>query len=308
MSVHVLLEVHNQQEGETVRLTSVFMKLKQHSMLVAVAIVVLATGVWSGLLCQPYDSVGQWLRVLGVRKQTRPASPMQRAEVPISSVRSNRVMVALVFGQSNSANFGESPHKAREGVYNFYKGKLYAAQDPLLGAEGHGGSVWTRLGDKLASSMQYDAVVFVALGVGGADIARWKRDGDLHPHLLEALRDLKEHHVPITHLLWHQGEAEARLKTSKSAYQMMFLDMLSSIRQQGVNASMYVSVATRCQEQRDNTEVRQAQQELVNPFQGIYAGPDTDALGLCDRYDGCHFSNEGLEKFAALWLEKLKAK
>jgi hypothetical protein len=215
-------------------------------------------------------------------------------------------MVALVFGQSNAANFGESPHKAREGVYNFYRGKLYAAQDPLLGAHGNGGSVWTRLGDKLIISEYYDAVVFIALGVGGTTLARWKPDGDLHPRLLEAIRDVKAHNVSITHVLWHQGEADARLKTSRNAYETMFLEMVSSIRQQGVNAPIYISVATRCQKQREAQEIRQAQQALVNPWQGMYAGPDTDQLGLGERYDGCHFSNEGLEKFAELWLEKLR--
>lgn len=293
------------------RLITVFRKFKRNHVSVFVSIVLLATGVLGGILFQKYYSVGQLLQVIGVRNRTLPASPapIQRAEVPSSSVRSKRVMVALVFGQSNSANFGESPHKAREGVYNFYKGKLYAAQDPLLGANGNGGSVWTRLGDKLITSKQYDAVVFVSLGVGDTEIARWKPDGDLHPSLLlEAIRDLKEQNLSITHLLWHQGESDAILKTSMSAYKTMFLEMLSSIRKQGVDAPIYVSVATRCYKRREDKEVRQAQQELVNPFQGIYAGPDTDGLGLCDRYDGCHFSNEGLEKFAELWLEKLKPK
>jgi hypothetical protein len=179
------------------------------------------------------------------------------------------------------------------------------AEDPLLGAGGTGGSVWTRLGDKLLKSCQFDAVIFVSLGVGGAGIARWKPDGDLHRSLLEAIQQLKERGFTVTHLLWHQGETDAEMNTAKSAYQSMFLEMLSSVRNQGVTAPIYVSVATRCQLRRDSVEIRAAQQELVDPPRGILSGPDTDALGWGYRYDGCHFSHEGLEKFAELWLEKL---
>ena len=68
------------------------------------------------------------------------------------------------------------------------------------------------------TSQSYEAVVFIAIGVGGTTIARWKPDGDLHPRLLEAIRDVQAHHLAITHVLWHQGESDALLKTSRSAY------------------------------------------------------------------------------------------
>ena len=67
---------------------------------------------------------------------------MHRTKIPLNSLHAKRVMVALVFGQSNAANFGESPLQAREGVYNFYQGKLYAAHDPLLGADGEGHNIF----------------------------------------------------------------------------------------------------------------------------------------------------------------------
>jgi hypothetical protein len=259
-----------------------------------------------GIMFQKFYPVGWLLKTVGVRGNTAATPPPQRAEVPISSVRSGRVMVALVFGQSNSANFGETLHTSRPSVHNFYKGKLYPAQDPLLGATGDGGSVWTRLGDKLIERNDYDSVVFVPFGVGGTEIARWKPDGDLHHLILEAIHDVAGQGLTITHLLWHQGETDAGLNTSRSAYKTMFLAMLASIRERGVTAPIYVSVATRCSKQGPDEEIRQAQQELVDPVRGIYAGPDTDTLGFCDRYDGCHFSDGGLEKYAQLWLERLK--
>jgi hypothetical protein len=272
-----------------------------------VSIILFVIGVFSGILFQKYYSIGKLLEALEVRDKALSSSPVQRTEVPVNSVHAQRVMVALVFGQSNSANSGETRYKSRQRVYNFYKGKIYAAQDPLLGAGGDGGSVWTRLGDELIEKNYYDSIVFVPLGVGSTEIARWKSDGDLHVAILQAIRDVKAQGLAITHLLWHQGESDAG-KTSSAAYKSMFLDMLSSIRSHGVDAPIFVSVATRCQKGRPDKLIRQAQQELVNPSQGIYAGPDTDKLGFGHRYDGCHFSDEGLGMHAQLWVEKLKPK
>jgi hypothetical protein len=270
-----------------------------------------ALGVITGILFQKYYSVGRLLHTLGVRASRAAYSGRQadcihkRVEIPLTHLRSKRVLTALAFGQSNSANFGENLRTAGEAVYNFHHGKLYTAQDPLLGADGDGGSVWTRLGDRLMATKRYDAVVLLTLGVGGSAIARWTADGDLHPRLLEAMRDVQSHGLPITCMLWHQGEEDATLQTSKNAYKKIFMDMVASIRQHGVAAPIYVSVTTRCQKLRANEEIRQAQHELVDPGKGIYAGPDTDTLDLCYRYDGCHFSDEGLDRCAELWLEKL---
>jgi hypothetical protein len=127
-------------------------KFKRNYVPVFVPLALFAIGVLSGILFQKYYSVGQLLKAVEVRDKTLARSPIQRTEVPISSVHSGRIMVALVFGQSNSANSGETPYKSRQGVYNFYKGKLYRAQDPLLGATGDGGSVWTRLGNNWVTS------------------------------------------------------------------------------------------------------------------------------------------------------------
>ncbi len=224
----------------------------------------------------------------------------------IDSLPPERVMVALAFGQSNSANHGSVLDNGDRNVYNFYQGELYEAQDPLLGATGDGGSVWTRLGRKLIASKKYDAVVFVTVGVGGSEIGRWTPGGDLHPRVLGAIRDLKAQGLDVTHLLWHQGEADNRLGTSQEAYRERFLRLLSSIRSQGVDAPIYVSTTTRCGSLNPNEHVRQAQIKLIDAGSGILAGPDTDILTGVDRKrDGCHFSDVGLGKFADLWLKKL---
>lgn len=280
-------------------------KVKGKRAVIFVVAVLFALGV-SGSVLLRADVAGRFRQSVGGLGQPLAdlATFARRTEIPINSVRSGRVMVAIVFGQSNAANSGETRYSSRGRVYNFYRGKLYVARDPLLGATGRGGSVWTRLGERLVDKGRYNAVVFVPLGVGATGIARWTSGGDLHPKILEAVREVKAEGLSITHLLWHQGESDVG-RTGTLAYRTMFLDMVSSIRKKGVDAPIYVSVATRCHTQGADKTIRRAQQELVDPGMGIYAGPDTDRLGPRYRYDSCHFSTRGLEKFAELWLKAL---
>ena len=267
-----------------------------------------------GILVQKYYPIGVTLRELGIISVksekieiSNSSSDMltEKVEAHIAQLQDKRVMVAIVFGQSNSANHGESRKRAKEGVYNFYKGKLYRADDPLLGATGDRGSVWTRLGDKILEEKLYDNVIFISIGVHTTSIARWTTSGDLHSRIISAIDEAMQSGLKVTHLLWQQGESD--LRTSKEEYKAMFMDMLSSIRSTGIKAPIYVSISTRCGTSI-LSEVQEAQAELVDIPLGIYPGPNTDSLGFCYRYDGCHFSDEGLEKYAELWLEKLKQK
>jgi hypothetical protein len=157
----------------------------------AVAFLCIIAGLTVGVLLQKYFGIGRVVRPIlnGTDRNTPAVSDSARSEskieAPLAAIRSKkRVMVALVFGQSGAANAGETPRIATRDVYNFYKGKLYRAQDPLLGATGNGGSVWTRLGDKLIERQFYDAVVFVPIAVAGSTISRWRPGGDLHKSML----------------------------------------------------------------------------------------------------------------------------
>ena len=68
-----------------------------------------------------------------------------------------KTLTILDLGQSNSGNFGETKKTPEHNVYNLYfaNQKLYLADDPLLGANGDRGSVWTRLGDKIIEQRKY---------------------------------------------------------------------------------------------------------------------------------------------------------
>src|SRR5262249_29184473 len=74
-----------------------------------------------------------------------------REPVPVATATRGRTMVALVFGQSNAGNSGETPGKPQRGVFQYYRGEIFEARDPLLGASGDGGSIWLRLAAKLVA-------------------------------------------------------------------------------------------------------------------------------------------------------------
>jgi len=243
-------------------------------------------------------AVGVALGLAAAPSLAQPAAGQQRQP---------RIMVALVFGQSNAANFGETRHAAGRNVYVLHRGRLYAARDPLRGANGEGGSVWSRLGDKLIAEGLFDTVIFVPAAVGGTEIARWTPDGDLFPLIARAIDDVQRRKLKFTHLLWHQGESDAVLFTHPREYQKRFLEMLAGIRARGVDAPVYVAVATRCGQYPVNPDIQWAQRDLVNPAAGILPGPDTDLLDETFRYDGCHFSSAGLEAHALMWLWQIKA-
>ncbi len=80
----------------------------------------------------------------------------------------DKTMVAFVFGQSNSAN-GEGERFQAKGanVFNYFDSHYYIASDPLLGATGTAGSMWTITANKLIEKNIADKVILIAAGVGG---------------------------------------------------------------------------------------------------------------------------------------------
>jgi hypothetical protein len=231
----------------------------------------------------------------------------EKTEVPCNKAMTGKTMVALAFGQSNSANYGQTLMATKRNAYNFYDSKCYKAADPMLGATRNGGSVWTRLGDMLIESGTYDNVIFVTIGVGGSEVKRWAPDGDLNGRIADVARQLEQKKLKLTHLLWHQGESDLHIKTPKDEYKRMFMAMFAGIRKLGIDAPIYVAVATHCGGGGFGGGIQSAQRELVNPALKIYPGADSDKLaGIEDRYDDCHFSASGLKKHAEMWFNAIK--
>ena len=215
----------------------------------------------------------------------------------------DRTMVAFVFGQSNSANYGGERHAATPGkVYNHFDGRFYLAADPLLGADGEMGSVWTNLADKIVQAGLADKVILLAAGVGNTSVQAWRVGGPLHGMLAERLAGARRQHLKVTHFLWHQGEADHDM--APEVYEAGLNEVIALTRRYFPDAAFHVAQASRCGIAQHAPRLVAAQRRITRQ-QGVFLGPDTDAIGLADRYDGCHFSGRGLERHAQGWLQAL---
>jgi hypothetical protein len=223
--------------------------------------------------------------------------------------------VILTFGQSNAANSGEERYAARGAVhvFNMFDRKFYRAIDPLPGASDDGGSVWSRLGDKLIDAGVAQSVLFVPVAFGGTLIEDWAPAGQRYRRLLFALHRLKSVGVEVDMLCWHQGEANANhSRMTADEYCRHFLAMLSGLRDAGVDAPIYVALATLCEEAphpfQNSAQIRLGQKKLISIGQGILPGPDTDLIGIEHRRDGCHFAASGQELAARAWCDAITAR
>ncbi|MEM1112681.1 MAG: sialate O-acetylesterase [Pseudomonadota bacterium] len=218
----------------------------------------------------------------------------------------DRVAVLFAFGQSNSANFARDRYAAGPQVANFsyHTGKCYEAEDPLLGANGVGGSVWGIVADKLVASGDYDAVLIAPFGIGGTSIKRWVPSGDLHVRVKAVAEKLAELDISPTHILWHQGESDSGASSSMTSqgYVDHFDVLVDSMRSYGLDAPVFAAIATVCNNPGSDA-IRAAQRSLPEQIDGVYLGPDTDRLtGSRYRFDLCHFNHIGMEAHARLWL------
>ena len=224
--------------------------------------------------------------------------------------------VLLILGQSNAGNHGFTRRASEHECYclDFLRMRCFLADDPLPGASGNAGSVWSRLGDMLIENQVFRRVLFVPLAVGGTFISDWVPGGAMHKRTSLALsrirREINMHFAPVSAVLWQQGEAEANhTQLSTQAYKMHFHDIVGDLRANGVFAPIFVARSTICEggahPYKNHNAIREAQSDLPDPHCGVVAGPDTDVIGADERSDGCHFSTAGLDHCAALWLDVL---
>ncbi|TCS05327.1 sialate O-acetylesterase [Rhizobium sp. BK418] len=231
--------------------------------------------------------------------------------------QTDRTAVLLVLGQSNAANDGGQRHRSNYGarVVNAFGKRCFVAASPLLGSTDTKGEYWTLLGNKLIASGQNDSVIIAPLAYSGSEVARWAAGGDINPVLVDTVKQLQDSGYRITSVLWVQGEKDLVIGTTAEAYQERFLSMVDTLRQHGVEAPVYISIASKCLEPSnggfkehipDNAIVR-AQMALSKSGHGIREGANSDALlDGDDRYDDCHIGGSGAEKVSQAWLSLLR--
>ena len=218
--------------------------------------------------------------------------------------QTGRTAVILIAGQSNAANSAAQRHGARhpDRAFNFVGGRCYVAASPLLGASGLAGESRTLLADRLLDADAFDRVILAPVAVGSSTVEQWAKGGAVNESMLPLLQDVTMRYR-VTHVLWHQSESDFALKTEPARYKDLLLSFVGSLRENGVDATVFISKASRCGPVwAESNAIRRAQQELASTRAGLKLGVDTDALlDAQDRYDDCHFADSGEVKSAAAW-------
>lgn len=234
-------------------------------------------------------------------------------EVSIAELKSDKhTMIALTFGQSNAGNRGQKRYTSHNAnVLAYADGKLYHAKDPLPGATGPGGSVWSVLGDLLIDSGLFKKVIFIPIAIGNTAIDCWAH-GDCYRKLEKTLLQLDSAKVQLTHIFWHQGESDNLNNTSKQQYKNDLAILLKTFRDHKQKACFYISIASYHNEAITkplgiDTVIEKAQKEFIKENKGVLQGPDTDELIYAiHRWDAVHFSEYGMKVFAARWLRAIR--
>jgi hypothetical protein len=240
-----------------------------------------------------------------------------RLAVPwVPMINDENTGVFLTCGQSNAGNHGQGLYVPKHDIFalDFMTSKSYRAEDPLPGASGNGGSIWSRLGDLLIQRGLFKKVLFISVAYGGTFITDWSRNTAVQQRLTLALtrlqRQLGRSCLPITATLWQQGEAEANHTTMPAdTYTSHLWTIIDVIRSHGAYCPMFVAQATHCDGAehpvQNHAAIRQAQQEIINIRRGVLRGPDIDTIVGDGRYDGCHLSAIGLQRAAELWADAI---
>lgn len=233
----------------------------------------------------------------------RLAGSVYASEQPCDLIVQERPLVFLVLGQSNAGNHGQRSHSGyQHRISLIHRGKCFLASEPLPGASGRGGNIWSRLPELL-----YPRRIAIALlAVESTPVRQWVEPGSLLWELKYEIASIQRVGGHIDLVLWQQGEADARDGTLVTAYRNDFLKLRSILRESGVEAPVMLAKSTRCRGEI-STEVRSAIDVLVSEYDDVWMGPDTDKLQGVSRIDGCHFSEQGLDAAARMWAEAINS-
>jgi|GEM_PF-4609612 len=217
-------------------------------------------------------------------KQVKPCPSTEDAIVLISG------------GQSNAANSISSKYKPSRSVSVWFDGKCYGASDPLLGANGKNGSIWSLLAEKI-SKKEKKPVLLINGGVGGTQFSDWNDDrSGYYQALLKRVESAKENGFIPDLILWHQGETDALVEKNRDVVEKDITDFLDRLTSSISQTPVYLFQASKCIGHfRENgvAEFIEAVNKAANKFDDVHIGFNTDTLGNDFRWDTCHFNSRG---------------
>lgn len=179
--------------------------------------------------------------------------------------------------------------------------------DPLPGATGEGGSIWRHLPALLKPEMAGRTVLLSVLAVEATTIDDWTRpDSVMAGRLVTQIEALRRNGMPPNLVLWQQGEADARARTSTSQYLVGLQRLRALLSRADADAPLMLARSTICRSLPDPA-IRSAIDQATRSSARILLGPDTDILdGATYRVDGCHLNANGLRAAAQAWAASIK--
>jgi len=211
-------------------------------------------------------------------------------------------LVFLAIGQSHAANFYASfgDEDATKQAFQFYEGHCYLMMDPVLGATGEHGSLWTEFAQRLSISAR-KPVIFLVGGVGGSSVEQWvAAESPYFARIKKQLALAKDAGIAVDFIVWNQGEQDVAIATPADVYKArleQLIERLDGEFRSGLIPRWVIFQTTIC---RDNPngdpELRAVQKSVAETWPGAIAGPNADRLRHRYRYDGCHFNGRGKAK------------
>jgi len=208
--------------------------------------------------------------------------------------------VILYFGDSvssNTTNSAYSPTQAKNHQLNVYNGGGYVTENPMLGCNLNtaipaSGCVAARTADKIITDGTYTRVISVPFGVGGSLLADYANVNTAGGRFLPVKRRLDAAGLTATQIFCILGANDNPNGTSEASATASLQAMIALIRAAGLTAPLFIAKHSTFSN-TTRSQVTAAQAAVVDNPNGIYAGPDLDAISSGNRFDGTHHTSGG---------------
>lgn len=212
--------------------------------------------------------------------------------------------IFIAYGQSNAANSCECNEEINSNnIYQYFQGETYKLKGTMVGTTGRNCSPWNVLADKLVKNKLYKNVVIANCSVGGRPLEQLN-DGFNYYYLEENLKNMIFKFGKVDGILFHQGEANHSNELGFKNYFKDFNVLYDKLQILSPETKIYLSRTTYCKNYSD-TELISIQNSIINRYDNVYAGPNTDEL-INFRVDDCHLSKEGVIFFSNMFYQLIK--
>lgn len=224
-----------------------------------------------------------------------------------------RTGVFIIAGQSLAAASSEGlftpTNTGKVDQINQMTGEMLVGADPLVGPSvavvpTQRATTFTRVADQLITAGKYDRVILIPSAMGGTTAQMWA--DEFFNLIVNGYRRALALDIPITAILWQQGETDTGVGTSQSSYTSSINSMRGKVIAAGCTAPWLLAKSTYVPGGATSAPVRAAITALINGTT-ILAGPDCDTLGSSYRYDDQHWNTSGNSAAALLWRNSIQA-